>query len=244
MATPRLGIIGLGTFGINHLRCFRQLGYTGTAQLVAGCEINESLLEERQEEFDFAPYTDFREMLDKEQLDGVTVVTPDHLHHDIVLAAAQAGVNVLCEKPLDVTAKGCVEMIEACQKAVGRITGKVTRYLRPPGGNYSQAVLGYLAGSPYTMVLWTHSAGDWGNPPVSGIVQRCLKNVRPGSIILMHGGDINSVRALPHIIRGLRYRNLEPVTLPEMLGPGHTYQMTIAQALALPQNGWQPEAVK
>jgi len=137
-----------------------------------------------------------------------------------------------------------VAEIEACQKAVGRLTGKVTRYLRPPGGNYSQAVLEYLTGSPYTIVLWTHSAGDWGNPPVSGIVQRCLKNVRPGSIILMHGGDINSVRALPHIIRGLRYRHLEPVTLPEMLGPDDTYQMTIAQALALPQNGWQPEAVK
>ncbi len=117
MATPRLGIIGLGTFGINHLRCFRQLGYTGTAQLVAGGEINESLLEERQEQFDFTPYSDYAEMLEKEQLDGVTVVTPDHLHKDIVLAAAQAGVNVLCEKPLDVTAKGCVEMIEACQKA-------------------------------------------------------------------------------------------------------------------------------
>ncbi len=117
MATARLGIIGLGTFGINHLRCFRQLGYTGTAELVAGCEISESLLEERQEEFDFTPYTDFREMLDKEELNAVTVVTPDHLHKDIVLAAAEARVNVLCEKPLDVTATGCVEMTEACQKA-------------------------------------------------------------------------------------------------------------------------------
>ncbi len=117
MATARLGVVGLGAFGINHLRCFRQLGYAGTAELVAACEVNETLLDQRQEEFEFTAYTDFREMLDKEELDGVTVVTPDHLHRDIVLAAAQARVNMLCEKPLDVTAKGCVEMTEACQKA-------------------------------------------------------------------------------------------------------------------------------
>jgi predicted dehydrogenase len=41
MATPRIGIVGLGTFGINHLRCFRQMGYIGAAELVAGCDINE-----------------------------------------------------------------------------------------------------------------------------------------------------------------------------------------------------------
>lgn len=134
--------------------------------------------------------------------------------------------------------------VEACQTMVGRLTGEVMRYLRPPGGSYSQVALQYLADSPYTVVLWTHNAGDWGNPAVSGIVQRCLKNIRPGSIILMHGGDINSVRALPLIIRGLRARGLEPAPLTEMLGPHAPRRLTIAQALALPQNGWQPDTVK
>ena len=134
--------------------------------------------------------------------------------------------------------------IEACQAVIGRLTGQAMRYLRPPGGSYSEAALRYLAQRGYTMVLWTHNAGDWGNPPVSAIVRRCLTNIRPGSVILMHGGDINSVRALPRIIRGLRARGLEPVPLPEMLGPGVPSQLTIAQALALPQNGWRPDTVK
>ena len=42
MATARIGIVGIGTFGINHLRCFRQMGYTGEAELVAACDMNEA----------------------------------------------------------------------------------------------------------------------------------------------------------------------------------------------------------
>jgi len=115
VAQARIGVIGIGTFGINHLRCFRQMGYTGEAQLVAAADINEELLEERRREFEFTPYTDYREMLEKEQLDGVTVVTPDPYHREIVIDAANAGVHILCEKPLDVTVEGCQEMIDAAE---------------------------------------------------------------------------------------------------------------------------------
>ena len=117
MAKARVGIVGLGTFGINHLRTFRQLSWQGVCELVAGCDINEQLLEERLKEFDFKPYTNHQEMLEKEQLDAITVVTPDPYHRPIVLDAAEAGVHILCEKPLDVTVEGCEEMIAACDKA-------------------------------------------------------------------------------------------------------------------------------
>ncbi len=115
MAQARIGVIGIGTFGINHLRCFRQMGYWGEAELVAAADINEELLEERSQEFDFEPYVDYKEMLANERLDAVTVVTPDPYHREIVIDAANAGVHVLCEKPLDVTVEGCQEMIDACE---------------------------------------------------------------------------------------------------------------------------------
>ena len=91
MAQCRIGVIGVGTFGINHLRCFRQLGYIGAAELVAAADINEELLEERAKEFSFKPYNDYNEMIEKEKLDGVTIVTPDPFHHDIVHATAPRG---------------------------------------------------------------------------------------------------------------------------------------------------------
>jgi len=117
LATARLGVIGLGTFGINHLRTFRQLAYDGVAELVAGCDLDQQLLEERTAEFRFTPYTDFRQMLEREPLDAVTVVTPDAYHRDIVLACCAAGKHVLCEKPLDVTPDGCQRMIDAAAAA-------------------------------------------------------------------------------------------------------------------------------
>ncbi len=134
--------------------------------------------------------------------------------------------------------------LDACQTVVGWLTGEVMRYLRPPGGDYTAEVLRCASARSQIITLWTHNAGDWANPPVSEIVQRCLTGVRPGSIILMHGGDINSVRALPLIIRGLRARGLEPALLSEMHGPNCPELLTLDVALHLPQNGWQPDKAK
>jgi len=112
----RIGVIGVGTFGLNHLRAFRQLGYVGSAQLVAAADLNDQLLEERQAEFGMKAYTDYREMIEQENLDAVTIVTPDPLHHDIAITCAEAGLHILCEKPLDVTPDGCQEMIDAAAR--------------------------------------------------------------------------------------------------------------------------------
>jgi predicted dehydrogenase len=117
MARARIGVVGLGTFGLNHLRTFRQLTWLGVCELRAACDVNEQTLQQRLAEFQFKPYTDYRQMLAEEELDAITVVTPDPYHRPIVLAAAEAGKHVLCEKPLDVTVEGCQEMIEACRRA-------------------------------------------------------------------------------------------------------------------------------
>jgi predicted dehydrogenase len=93
------------------------MGYTGQAELVAVCDVNADLVAQRAQDFGVPAYTDYHEMLEKARLDGLTVVTPDPYHHDVVLAAAEAGVHVLCEKPLDVTPEGCREMIAACERA-------------------------------------------------------------------------------------------------------------------------------
>ena len=144
----------------------------------------------------------------------------------------------------ELSAQEIAAELDACQTVVGRLTGQVMKYLRPPGGNYTKTALGCKQVRAHIITLWTHNAGDWANPPVSEIVRRCLTNVRPGSIILMHGGDINSARALPWIIRGLRARGLEPAVLPDMHGHGTPQLLSLAAALRLPQNGWQPDEVE
>ena len=111
----RMGIVGLGTFGINHLRALSQLQRQGHVVLAGACDVNEKLLEERLKSFEFHPYTQLRDMLDRENLDALTVVTPDPLHRHIAIEALSRGIHCLVEKPLDVTVQGCLEMVNLAQ---------------------------------------------------------------------------------------------------------------------------------
>jgi len=116
MRRARLGIIGGGTFGWFHLTAYSQLQREGKVELVALADINEEVLERRAREFRVKTYKDYREMLEREELDGVSVVTPDHLHREITLDALEAGVHVLVEKPMDLTVEGALEMAERARK--------------------------------------------------------------------------------------------------------------------------------
>jgi len=116
-AVARVAVIGGGKFGEMHLRTFTQLERDGRAKLVALCDINEEVLALRTQQYGVKGYTDYRQMLDAEDLDGVTVVTPDFLHRRFVVDCLRAGKHVLVEKPLDVTVEGCDEMIAAADEA-------------------------------------------------------------------------------------------------------------------------------
>ncbi len=61
-------------------------------------------------------YQDYRQMFDKEDLDLVSICIPNFLHHDAVIAASEAGIDVVCEKPLATTVADAREMIEVCRK--------------------------------------------------------------------------------------------------------------------------------
>lgn len=62
-------------------------------------------------------FTDYRGVLDDSGIDAVFVVTPTLYHHDIVVAAAQAGKHVFCEKPMALSVAECREMIDSAQAA-------------------------------------------------------------------------------------------------------------------------------
>ncbi len=64
-----------------------------------------------------ATYDDYRRMLEDKSIDAVFIMTPEHLHHDMVIAALQAGKNVYCEKPLSHTIEEGLDMIKAVEKS-------------------------------------------------------------------------------------------------------------------------------
>lgn len=113
----KVGVVGAGIFGVNHLNAFRQLSYLGVAELAAVAEVNEDRAKWVEENYGCRVYRDYNELFANPEIDAVTVVTPDHLHKPICIAAANAGKHVLVEKPLDVTVEGCQAMIDAARNA-------------------------------------------------------------------------------------------------------------------------------
>lgn len=114
--TVRWGVIGAG--GIADRRTIPE-GILGAdnAQLVALQDVDEQRLEELEDKYELPTYSTEYDLLNDEAVDAVYIATPNHLHHDQVLAAAEAKKHVLCEKPLALTIENCEEMVEACASA-------------------------------------------------------------------------------------------------------------------------------
>jgi predicted dehydrogenase len=133
MAKLRIGIIGSGGIAQgSHMKGYAAI--PDLCEIVATCDVREETAKEAAAKFNVpATYTDYAEMLEKENLDAVSVCTPNKFHKDPTIAALKAGVNVLCEKPLGMNAPECREMC-----AVARDSGKIlqvglqSRFNGPP----------------------------------------------------------------------------------------------------------------
>ncbi len=112
----RVGVVGAGTYGESHLAVFRDLEEAGRVRLVALAETNPERREQRKRQFGIPVYPTHTEMVEKEELDGVSVATPDHLHCQIVLDLLERGLHCLVEKPLDVTVEGARQMVQKAEE--------------------------------------------------------------------------------------------------------------------------------
>jgi 1,5-anhydro-D-fructose reductase (1,5-anhydro-D-mannitol-forming) len=119
----KIGIVGFGFMGRMHYRCWRA---RPDAQVVAICDVNSNIIEDSQKEIgniggaadaiDFSnirTFTSLDTMLREVKLDAVSITLPTFMHPDSSTAALRAGVNVLCEKPMALTATQCEPMIAA-----------------------------------------------------------------------------------------------------------------------------------
>ncbi len=98
MAEPlRVGVIGLGAMGANHVRVFAELP---EAELAAVADIDEESLRQATRGRPTKAYRDYRELLADERLDAVSVVAPTRLHLEVALACMERGIPALVEKPL------------------------------------------------------------------------------------------------------------------------------------------------
>jgi predicted dehydrogenase len=78
-----------------------------------------------------AVHADYRELLAREDVDAVDVCTPEFLHAEQVVAAAEAGKHVLCEKPIAASLADADAMIEACSRSGVRLMVAHSRRFTP-----------------------------------------------------------------------------------------------------------------
>jgi len=111
--------VRVGTVGLGQIFDLNRLGYRDNpdAELVALCDVDPTLVERRRTEFPAAQgFTDFERFLAAD-LDLVEILTPTHLHHEMVLKALDAGAHVSVQKPMAITLAEADEMIAAADAA-------------------------------------------------------------------------------------------------------------------------------
>jgi predicted dehydrogenase len=94
----RVGVVGTGWAGEAHIAAYRQ---QSGVEVVAIADPRESRLAELAAKYGLAhTYTDYHDLVARDDLDIISVATPNHLHAPVTVAALESGKHVLCEKPL------------------------------------------------------------------------------------------------------------------------------------------------
>jgi predicted dehydrogenase len=107
-------VIGVGGMGRGHLKTVNP-----TSRLLAVCDVDENHLKEALKQSgseDVKGYKDFREVLARPDIDVVHIPTPPHWHALIAIAAAEAGKDIWCEKPLSRTIAEGQAVVAAVQR--------------------------------------------------------------------------------------------------------------------------------
>ena len=117
-----IGMIGYGFMGRAHSNAYRKVNNFFDLEyrpvLKAVCARDEKNVKAFAEKWGYESVeTDWRKLLARKDIDAVDICTPNNLHKEIAIAAAQAGKTILCEKPLAMNAAEGAEMVAAVEKA-------------------------------------------------------------------------------------------------------------------------------
>src|SRR3954468_5650541 len=137
----RIGVVGAGA--IAQLAHLPVLGKMRGAKLVAVCDNDRPKARSLADRFDIDDvYTDIEDLLEAEELDAIVIATPNHLHEPHVLSAIAAGLDVLCERPLALTARGVERIVNAAARAGRKVFVANNHRFRSD----VQALAGFLRG--------------------------------------------------------------------------------------------------
>jgi predicted dehydrogenase len=157
--TVKLGLIGPGSRGTLHL--LHLMDIPGV-ELSCFCDNYEPHFQRTQAYLPNAKgYVNYKEMLEKEQMDGVVIATPLFEHARMVIDAFEAGLHVFCEKSLAMNYEECNNMVNAWEKAQKNFT---IGHQRMFSIRYQQAyklIKEGKIGKPTQIRAYWHRNNDW-----------------------------------------------------------------------------------
>ncbi|MEF3352767.1 polysaccharide deacetylase family protein [Paenibacillus sp. GYB006] len=117
-----------------------------------------------------------------------------------------------------------ISEIKKTEQAILPITGYIPKIIRPPYGEITEEQLIWAAEHKYRIVNWNVDSLDWKGLNKEQVLTNILSGIRPGAIVLQHGGGgygsklQGTIEALPEVIKALKNQGYELVTVPELLG--------------------------
>lgn len=196
----RVAIVGCGIISEHHIRAYQH--FADRAKVTVCCDIDLERAKSRAEMAGGAKaVTTIEEVLADPEVDSVDILTPHHLHCRDVVAAAKAGKQILCQKPLGKTLEECDIMIAAARDAgvtlfYGEMNRTAPAVLKAKEviqqGRIGrligmQAVAAFWQGGEYLKTSWRY------DPKITGGGQLLDAGIHALDILLNIGGKVQSV---------------------------------------------------
>lgn len=160
MRKLKFGFIGGGRIADMHAPAYMN---NERAEIYAVCDINEEVAKRRMKEWNCTKYyTNYLDMLEDKEIDAVEIITPHHLHRQMVIDAARAKKHISVQKPMAMNVKECDDMISACKKEGVKLKVFENFVFYPPYVKAKELIEQGEIGEPLTIRLKLGSCGKGG----------------------------------------------------------------------------------
>ncbi|HEX2404470.1 MAG TPA: Gfo/Idh/MocA family oxidoreductase, partial [Acidimicrobiia bacterium] len=157
------GIIGCGWVASAHAWGVQSLADDGV-RLIGVADQDEARATELGGRFGASRITsDYHELLADDAIHVVSICLPDYLHHEVAIAAAEAGKHILCEKPLSLTVDEADDMLSACERN-GVHLGLIMNHRYAPGNLLARRVVTSGSLGRPLIANAVHASGLRGDP--------------------------------------------------------------------------------
>jgi predicted dehydrogenase len=211
MGKLKFAILGCGRISYKHVQGLYE--NKEEAVLVATCDIVEDRAIEKKDEYlekmkdesiNVSVYTDYKKMLDNENIDVVTIATESGYHAEIAIYAMNRGKNVIVEKPMALSIKDADDMIEVAKKNNVKLCISHQNRFNKPIQKLRESVENNKFGkliNGTARILWNRNEGYYKQAPWRGtwnqdggtLMNQCIHNI--DLLQWMMGGEIDKVYA-------------------------------------------------